>query len=174
MDQLSYQLGQIDGQLIAFAKLNGKVNHEYDFALTPLPAGTNAEQAMRQCLLPSYDDATFAYQPQPDWQAALNKQLNDWLFSFQPQFDDAEQALRGGCGSSFACLKDVDASFILSRAEARTELVQQLMQQIDAAIKVKRLTSVVMDSAHWYEACWNDFVIEGEHATLFLHLGVSD
>lgn len=174
MDKLSYQLGQIDGQLIAFALLNSKLNHEFTYELTPLPAGTSAEQAVQQCLSAYYEHASFEYLPLPNWHAELSQQLHEWLFSFQPQLNAAEQQQWGGCGSAFAYLKDVDHSFTLYDADARATLVNQLCQDIDNAIQIKQLISVKMQSQAWYEASWCDFILEGEHATLFLHFGVSD
>ena len=174
MEKLSFELGRISGILEGLAQVNNKTNHGFTFDISLLGNVGSIESLAQDHLKKDYPDSEISFSSLKLWKKELSQCLEKWLFCYQPQKDTDGKILVGGCGSFFSYLKDIDNSFSLSHPSFRSDFLMKLCDSLDSMLDVVQVLEVKLQTKSWYECDWNDYVIEGRLANVFLHFGVSD
>lgn len=165
MKDINYKLGKIDGIFKAFEWVNAKTNHQYSFEISILQGSDTLEKQAELHLKQWYENAIVETQELENWKVELTSTLKRWLFDYVPNNEE---------GCQFETLLDETKAFNLSRSEARQLFVENLFGELQETLDIVKVIKVNIKTDEWYEACWDDFAIQGEKASIFLHFGDSD
>ena len=143
------QLGRIQGMLEAFAFFSGAANEGYSFFFDSLDGTGELCERVRGFLSVTTDVENDSLALTPVEKTEIHQALTDWLFKFP--------------------------NHSLSQDEQSAHRVTSdlLESMIDLASPLA-MYRVRFQPRTWYEAGWDDFVLEGDKSCYFLHLGVSD
>jgi hypothetical protein len=100
------------------------------------------------------------------WQEYLTKIVDKWLFSYQPRSRND--------GFTDDYLHDLADSFSMSQDSFRAAFIAKIIDSLADLLDVKHGFLVGVSIDKWYACEWNDVVLEGERANVFIHFGVSD
>ena len=153
-------LGELRGLLEAFARVNDKADHGYDFSIVALPRASTVVAAIEQAF--AGEARRVVATPVHDWKPALRAALESWLFQFR-------SASTGG-----ALLVDAHQQFALSDERGREAVLDWAMERLAILGPMSQVWRIDIETKRFYECAWADFALETMDGTFLLHLGVSD
>lgn len=172
MKNIDFELGRLSGILDAFALINTKCNHGYSFEITHLKTNCESQRAFQDYFLEIYPDAQMTFEELTVTDLKVRDALRTWLFSYQ-KADDVDESLIG-TGSPDCYLEDQYQAFVLTERDAQQSFVDDFLAKLNALLVTQKVYQVHVCTHSWYECAWDDFILEGQEGSVFLHLAVSD
>ena len=149
-EELRTELSKVQGLFEAFEYVNIWTNHGPTFTVDVI-TGTDAATAVAEHVGITINHVSMR---ELEDVAILQSSLERFLFEFEFQFKTPEHG-RG-------------------RVKSRTEFIGDLVERLFAIAGGRFVWCIDLSFEGFYEADWDDFLICGSNAMLFLHLGVSD
>ena len=165
-DRFSYELGRLNGIFEGLAYVNNKVNSGFSFQIVGFQNDKEIETATAEFLRRNDPTASSTLTIIESWQEYLTQLIDKWLFSYQPRSRND--------GFTDDYLHDLEDSFSMSQDSFRAAFIAKLIDSLADLLDVKRGFTVRVSTDSWYACQWNDVVLEGTRANVFIHFGVSD
>lgn len=172
MERFSYEIGRLSGILEGFSYINNKVNHGFTFELFELDNKKTIEDSSDKYYKKLCSDAYASFGRMQFWKTTLSSTLKEWLFSYQPRFNQWGKIISHGPDH----LRDHYDSFDLSDEDSRNDMVLEFCDALDNTLDIIRGVHVFMnaENTRMYDIVWEDLAFEGRYGSVFMHLGWSD